>query len=155
MFTPFLRQKGPLFLLWNGYTLKFITPIQRHYLVSDPSPWWKKFGSPSEFTKLTPTLAKISCPRIPWATGPPQSKELEPKGWSCGWVELNKPHLPCSWTEISARLVHSATSFVHVKNAFMISMHEPGRWSLSSSSQQKNDHSHKEEKNRNLHVPPP
>ena len=70
---------------------------------------------------------------------------LEGRVYPCGPVELNKPQLPPSCMEISMCLLNSPALFVHVKNALVISMHKTGRRGLFSLTQQKNDHSCKEE----------
>ena len=70
---------------------------------------------------------------------------VEGRVWPCGWVELNKLELSRSCMEISTFLVHSPTLFVHVKNTFMISMHEPGWRGLFSFIQRMNGCSCKEE----------
>ena len=61
VFTPFVHQKGSLFYCEMVMLQSSWPPLRRCYLVSDP-PVLKKFDPSSEFTKLTPTLAKISCP---------------------------------------------------------------------------------------------
>ena len=46
-----------------GYALKFMTPHSKVVFSMWP-PMLEKLDPPSEFTKLIPTLAKISCPRM-------------------------------------------------------------------------------------------
>ena len=53
--------KRATFLLWNGYTLKFMTPHSKA-LFSKWPPMLEKIWPPIKI--LTPTLVKISCPRM-------------------------------------------------------------------------------------------
>ena len=82
-------------------------------------------------------------------------RELERRVWPCARAELNKPQLPPSCMEVSTHLLHALTSFVRVKNALMISTHEPGRWGLFSLIQQKNECCHKEETTETCTYPYP